>query len=107
MDQNRSWESNCGSTTQKIQEPVGSLPCSRDQPLVSILCPINQIYISHLTSLRSILILPSNLSLVPQNGLSPSGFPTNILYRFIISPMRIVRPTHLNLLDSITLIFVS
>jgi len=39
-------------------------------------------------SLISILILSSHLRLGFSSGLSPSVFPTNILYTFLISPMR-------------------
>ncbi|PNF40281.1 hypothetical protein B7P43_G06544 [Cryptotermes secundus] len=37
------------------------------------------------------------------SGLLPSGFPTNILYAFLISPIRATYPIHLILLDLIIL----
>jgi hypothetical protein len=54
--------------------------------------------------LRSILILSSHLRLCHPSGLFPSDFPIKILYEFLISPMDATFPTHLKLLDLITLI---
>jgi hypothetical protein len=42
---------------------------------------------SHLISLKSILIFTSHLWLGLPSGFYPSGFPTKILYAFLISPM--------------------
>jgi hypothetical protein len=41
-------------------------------------------------SLRSILILSTYLRLGLPSGLFPSGFPTNILYAFLFSPIKIL-----------------
>jgi hypothetical protein len=54
-------------------------------PLGPILSQIDQI---HTRSLRSILILSSHLRLGLPSGLFPSGFPINILYAFLFSPIR-------------------
>jgi hypothetical protein len=57
----------------------------------------------HTTYLRSSLI-SSHLHSGPPCGLFPSEFPTKILYTFIISSMRATWPSHLTLLDFVTVI---
>ena len=57
---------------------------------------------SHPTSWRSILILSYHLRLVLASGLFPSGFPTKILYRPLLYPIRATWHAHLILLDFIT-----
>jgi hypothetical protein len=55
-------------------------------------------------SLRSILMCSSHLRLGLLSDHSPSGFPTKILYAFLILPMRPTCPAHLIFLDLITLV---
>jgi hypothetical protein len=67
-------------------EPQGSLPCSQEHstgpyPEPDRSSPRHPI----LSLLGSILILSTHLQL--PSGLLPSGFPTNILYAFLFSPI--------------------
>ena len=54
------------------------------------------------TSRRSTLILSSHLHLCLPNGLFHSSFPTKILYKCLLSPIRATCPAHTILLDFIT-----
>jgi hypothetical protein len=80
-------------------EPESSLPCS--QELATGLCPQPKSNPHHL-SLRAILMLPFHLHLC----LLPSCFMMKIFYASHI-PMHVIYPTHLILLDLITLIIFS
>jgi hypothetical protein len=72
----------------------GPANCPYPEPSESTPHPVQPI------SLGSILIPFSHLRV----GLSPSGFPTKILYSFLSSPMRATCSAHLNLLDLICLV---
>ena len=83
-------------------EPDGSVPhsqmpatCPNPEPDKSSLCP-------HPTSWRSILILSSHLCLCLPSGLFPSGFPSQIPYTHLFSPICFTCPIFLILLDFIT-----
>jgi hypothetical protein len=100
-----------------FQFNVGPTPWSgalKKPPVVKQLLNKNRLFVRfgsmqsippHLISLRSILILSTNLLLCPYSGLSPFGFPTNILYyvRIAILPIRAKCPAHLILLGFISL----
>jgi hypothetical protein len=60
---------------------------------------------SHSVSLRSILMLSSDLHSGLPSRLFPSGFPTKVLYRVFTFPMHATCPTHL-ILDLVILIIL-
>jgi hypothetical protein len=71
-------------------------------PPVPILSRINLVHAPYPTSWRSISILSSHLRLCLLSGLFPSGFPTKILYAYLLSPLRATFPAHLIILDLVT-----
>jgi len=71
-------------------------------PMVLILSQINLVHTHSFTKLQSNIILPSMSSL--PRGLFRSGFPTKILYTFLIFPIHATCPAHLILTDLIALI---
>jgi hypothetical protein len=80
-------------------EPDDSLPCSqKPRDWYISYDKLIQSTPSHLTSLRSVLILSSHLRQGIPNSLFPFGFPTKTLYEFLICPMRAECPAPLNFL---------
>jgi hypothetical protein len=71
-----------------------------------MLSQIDPVHTTRPISLRSILILSTHLHLGLPSGLYPSGFPTDILYVFILSAIRDTCPAYLILLDLINLILL-
>jgi hypothetical protein len=82
-----------------------SLPCAQE-PSTGPYPEPDQSNPSHSISVRSILIFSTYLYLGLSSGLSPFGFPTNILYPFFFSPIRCSCPAHLIFLDLIILLTI-
>jgi hypothetical protein len=71
-----------------FKEPEGSSLCSQEPSTRPYPEPVwSSPHHSHPISPRSILILSTHLLLGLHSGLFPSGFPTIILYAFLVSPI--------------------
>jgi hypothetical protein len=87
-------------TPQHFKEHEGSLPCSQE-PSTGPYPEPDQFNPSDPIPLGFILILSTHLRLDTPSGLFHFGYPTNILYAFLVSPIRATCPAHLILLDLI------
>jgi hypothetical protein len=109
MELSHSWEhANCAATQELpsiLWIPNVHYRVHKSPLLVHILTQINPIH-TFPSYLRSILILSTYLRLGLPSGLFPSGFPTNILYAFLLSRIRATFPAHLILLDLIILMIL-
>jgi hypothetical protein len=90
------WSLSWSRNFPHFMEARSELPCSYNAPWGSFI-PIYTL----MPYLRSILIFSYHLRLCLPPSLFPSGFPTKILYTFLISPLRTTCPAHSNLLDLI------
>jgi hypothetical protein len=96
---------NCAAIQEipsNFKEPEGSSPCSHE-PSTGPYPELDRSSPYHPISPRSILMLSTHLRFGLPSGLLPSVFLTNILYAFLVSPIRATCPVHLILLDLIIL----
>jgi hypothetical protein len=92
-----SWEAaNCAAIQEipsNFKEPKGSSPCSQEPSTGPYPEPVRSSPYHPILSLpRSILILSTHLRLGLPSGLLPSGFPTKILYAFLVATIRATCP---------------
>jgi hypothetical protein len=101
-----SWEAaNCAATQELpsiLRNPKVHYHVHKSPPLVPILSHINPIHTipSYFSKIHNSIVLHLRL------GLPPCGFPTNVLYAFLLSRIRAACPAHLILLYFIILIIV-
>ena len=84
-------------------EPEGSLPQSQVHAACPYPKPARSSPHPHTHFLKIHLNIIPHLHLGLPNGLFPPGFPTITLYTSLLTPIRSTCPTHLILLDFITL----
>jgi len=107
MEKSLSWEGYSRSASQKVPRlvwnPKVHFRAHSSPPLVPILNQINpvQTFPPYFPKINSNINLHLRLGL--PSGVFPSGFPTEILYAFLVYPKRATYPAHLILPDLITL----
>jgi len=96
MEQGPSWEAISHTASQEITHLLWNsmvhYPLHNSLPLVPILSQVHPVH-----------SFPPCLPKIHSNTVFPSGFPTKILYAFLISPIHPTWPAHLILLDFISL----
>jgi hypothetical protein len=78
----------------------------KSSPPVPILSQNNPVHTTPFYLSKIVLILSIYPCLGLRSGLYPSGFPTNSLYAFLLSPVHLTCPTHLIFLSLIILIIL-
>jgi hypothetical protein len=111
MELRPSWEAASCAATQEFPKILWNLKVHwlqySQEPSTGPYPEPDQSSLPHPISLRSILILTTHLHLGLSSGIFLSGFPTNILYAFLFSPVRATCPAYLILLHLITLIVLA
>jgi hypothetical protein len=98
MELSPSWEAaSCSATQEFINitwNPKLHYRVYRNPPLVPILSQINALHNTQSYLSKICFNIMSNLRFGLLSGPFPSGFPTNILYAFLVSPIRATCPAH-------------
>jgi hypothetical protein len=110
MELSASWEAANSAATQELPSKLWNSKVHhrvhKSPPPFPILNQIDPVHTIP-SYLRSILIFYTNLRLGLPSGFFLSGFPTNILFAFIFSPILATCPAHLILLEFVDKINVT
>jgi hypothetical protein len=108
MQKSPSWEADSCSASQKIPHlllnPNVHYCVDKHPPPVPTLSQMTPVQPLAMFPQYPFLMLSSHLHLDLPSGLFSPGYPTKILYAFLISATHATRPTHLIILDMIILI---